>query len=337
MADESSERNYVVEFDYEDSGFSLLFEVDDWMEMVEEDFTSFEAIRNIFGQDFESTESELRESLVEVEEGEDPPEREGASITFENPPQSWIDDPANAAEVYRMLNITRARMGLYNLMEIELAAQNSLLDAGRYKAAVIRQSAFFEELLTFYSQLALQGQKEDVMSNSELKIIEQMGHRDRIRLAKLLGEISTDEHAHLQHMAQWRNRIAHTPWNDFSSQDESQIESVARHITEILQSKIEGAEETFEEPDQQDQFEMGFNELNTEIQLLQIGIATTIAELGGEADLSDIQSILLDDNDAVESRCNHMYAVGYLERAAGRYTLTEQGQEFITKYVGTDS
>lgn len=339
MAGQSDERVYEVEFEYQEAGYSLAFKVSEWMEMVEKDFTSFNAIKEVFGTDREDLEKSLREHMVEVD-GESDEEAgrdfDGPSIVFKNPPSSWTEDPAEAADVYDALNLLLARMGLYSLMETELEAENELISGGQYKSVLIRQSAFFEALLTFRAQLTLQEQKSGVLSRNEIGVVEDMGHRDRIRLAHLFGQIDEEEHGLLQRMANWRNQIAHTSWHDFDAQDESQMESTAKQVRDLLQQRIADAEGRFEEVDDQEQvddFTLGFDALSTEQQLLQISIFTALDGLDGSASLSKIQEIVDMDSTLVKNRIGNMRAVGYIENDDGVISLTDQGRQFVVNEI----
>lgn len=336
MPRDSDARIYEVRMNYHDAGFGLEFEASDWMEMVEEDFTSFEVIQRTLRTGEEEHKEHLREEGGEITPDEDPDEDiEGPRIHIKNPPQSWVDDPAEAVEIHDMLNMLLVRMGLGVLMERELEAQEDLLSDGQYKAALVRQSAFFEEYLTLASQIALQEQKDGVLSSNEFSIIERMGHRDRIRLAHLLGEIDEEDHALLQEMAKRRNEVAHTAWADFGSDEESQIRSIARRIRDLLERRIEDAEEGFDDDDEIQPTEdfIGFEALNPDLQLLQIAILTALNARGGTATVDQLREIVPGDPNEVEDRCNHMEAVGYLKADGESFSLTDYEFEFYEEEV----
>lgn len=331
MVEDSDTRIYEFEVNHRDAGYELGIPWRNWMELVREDFTSFEVIRGTFKTDRETFEERLREEFVEIKDDEDPePVAEGPRFRIDNPPKQWTEDPANAADFLVPLNTLLARMGLYVLIEEELENLDELINETQYKATVVRQSAFIEDFLKFHTQLSLQSQKGATLSSKEMNLIEQMGNKDRIRFAHLLGAIDEDEHSLLQDMASWRNRIAHTSWTDFDSQDESQIESIAKQVRGFLKDQIEQAEDFFEDVDDPESTEefIGFDALDIDLQLLQLSILDVIFEKGGSTTLSEIQDILPEDNDEIESRCIQMVGVGYLEKSGNEFRITEFGREF---------
>lgn len=336
MTQNPDARIYEIEINYRDAGLELKFQASDWRDMVEEIYTSFEVIQRTFRTDEEEHKEHLREKFEEIQPGENSDgEVNGPAFQIKNPPQEWVDDPAEIAEIHDMLNMLLARMGLFALMKKEKEAQQNLLENDQYKAALVRQSAFFEEYLTFSSQIALQKQKDDVLSSKEISIIKNMGHKNRIRLAHLLGEIDEEDHALLQEMAKRRNDVAHTAWSDFSSQEESQIRSIAQRIRELLERYIEEAEENIGEGNdiQPVEASIGFEALPPDLQLLQIAIVTALNTRGGTATVDQLREIVPGDPDEVEDRCGHMEAVGYLEMDEGMVILTDDGREFYEDKV----
>lgn len=336
MTPNSDARIYEVELNYRDAGLEFEFKGSDWKDMVEEIYSSFEVIQRTFRTDEEEHKEHLREFSEEIQPGEEGEgEVEEPRFQIMNPPQEWVNDPAEAAEIHDMLNMLLARMGLFALMKKEIEAQENLFENGQHKAALVRQSAFFEEYLTFASQIALQEQKDDVLSNKEISIIKNMGHKNRIRLAHLLGEIDEEDHALLQEMASRRNDIAHTAWSDFSSQDESQFRSIARRIRELLERYIEEAEENIEEGnDVQPMGEwIGFEALTPDLQILQIAIVTALNAQEGATTIDQLREIVPGEPDEVEDRCGHMEAVGYLTIDEGLVSLTDDGREFYKDKV----
>lgn len=334
MTEDSDPRIYDVEIVWRDAGFEMQISVDDWMEMVEKDFTSFEVIRGTFRTNRETAKERLREAWTEVG-SEEQSERELDSdvprIQLKNPPLEWQEDPGEAVQFFEVYNTLLARMGLHALTEQEIQAHQNLLESGHHKPVVVRQSAFIEEYLTLLSQMALQEYKGGVLSSKEMDLIESMGHTDRIRLSHLLGVINEEEHAILQEMASWRNNVAHTAWSEFDEQEESQIESTARRVLTFLEDQLQKSEAHFQDVDDVEPTEdfIGFNALDLDLQLLQLSVLTAVDELGGNAELSEIQTVLGEDRELVEKRCNRMVAVGYLDKSNGGYRLTGYGLDFI--------
>lgn len=332
MSGDSGKQRYIIDIEYTDAGFQMVFDMENWYEKIEEDFTTFEAIKDFYRKDTAEFRNELSEAAREVPPGEP---IEEPTIVVKNAPKEWKEDSSEAAPYLDFTHRILVQLGLQVLIQDELDEEEALLEQGQFKPLIVRQSAFFEELLILRSLLELQSLKEETLSSKELNIIEQMGHQDRLRFAHLLGIIDEDEHGLLQEMAKWRNRIAHTAWPEFDAQDESQIQSTAERVNSLLneelktsQAKTEEAEPT---PEIHDSF-IGFPALSTDLQNVQLGILAILREQGGEAKLAKVQEILTEDDDLIAQRSLRMDDIGYLRMEGGKLEKTPKGEELLDEY-----
>lgn len=332
MSTKDDDQIYEIEVTYQNSGFTLKFEMDEWRDRIEDDFASFDAIKEFHRQDFEEVAQQMSEQGEEIPEGETP---DGPGIVISNPPKEWKEDLGRAAPYIRYAEQQMVRMGLYLLVEEEVDAQQELVDEGRFKPLIIRQSAFFEAFLEFKSQLAFQQQKEAPLSNNEMSVIEGMDHTDRIRLAHLFGVIDEEEHGHLQSMASLRNRLAHMPWGEIDVNEEANIETTARKVLQILEEEIEQADGEFDDAELEtaadDDFDMGFSGLDADTQLLQLSILDIVATDGSEVKLSRIEKVIPGDADEIRQRCLRMDHIGYvdLDKESETVTIQEKGEELL--------
>lgn len=331
MSGDEEDRVYEIEVTYHDSGFSLGFDMDEWRGRIEEDFSSFESIKEFYRTDYDDFERAIGEYAEEVPTDQS---YDGPGIVITNAPKGWKEDSERAAPFIRAAEKQMVRMGLFSLIEDEVEAQNDLLDVGRHKPLIIRQSAFFEAYLELQSQLAFQHDRDRPLSTSEMNVIEGMGHTDRIRLAHLLGVITEEEHGHLQSMATRRNELAHNPWSGFDDDEEMNIKTTAIKVLEILEGEINRVYEQIEEDDlgpADDSFDIGFGGLEPGLQLLQLGILDALDSLGGKAPVAKVALILPYDPDDVQQRCLRMDHMEYLALDAEGETATmlEKGEELL--------
>ena len=167
-----------------------------------------------------------------------------------------------------------------------------------------------------------------------MDIIEGMGHRDRIRLARLLDVISKEEHGHLQSMASLRNKLSHTPWEELDSDEERNIQTTAEKIFNILQEKVEDRMELKEEREidaSESNFSVGFDALDPEVQVLQLEILDVLESQKGTAPLSKLSAILPFGDEKVRQRCLRMNEVGYLDlnKENESVSIRSQGIELL--------
>lgn len=137
------------------------------------------------------------------------------------------------------MHLMLVRVGLWELMGKELEKQNRFFEQDLYRPLIIRQSAFFEDYLTLHCQLEFQALKEGTLANSELTLIDNMGHSARINLANLLGVIDQDDHDDLAEMAKVRNEIAHQAWTDTNNEQEARLRRVAERARDLLEKLME--------------------------------------------------------------------------------------------------
>ncbi|WP_435319176.1 hypothetical protein [Haloarchaeobius sp. TZWSO28] len=329
MSEEVSNEIYVIDFQYTDSGLQMVYDMQDWYSKIERDFASFEALKDFYRTKPETRRENFVEHSKEVESEED---KQGGGIVMKNPPQDWIDNPEKAAQFLEIGHRTLVSMGVSILIEEEIDAEREMADDGLFKPLVVRQSAFYEEFLTLRTMLAFQGQKEDTLSTKELKIIESMGHTDRIRISHLMGILDEDEHGLLQNMASWRNRIAHNPWSDFNSQDESQIQSIAEGVLDLLENELASPAEDQELTDinqSQQDFDIGFGGLDPSLQNLQLGILDVLRATGGDSTLRKIKQILPQANPEIERRAKLMDHIGYIEVEDEKVSLLPKGEGLL--------
>jgi hypothetical protein len=336
MSEDNNNQIYEIEVTYRDSGIALKLDMDQWRDRIKEDFSSFEDIKEFYRRDLAEFAEALSEHGKEIPPNESP---DGPAIAVSNAPKAWKEDFSQAAPFLDLIEERLVRMGLFLITEQEVEAQRGLLDAGQFKPLLIRQSAFFEGYLELHSQLALQDQKDEPLSNKEMNLIEGMGHTDRIRLAHLFGVIDEEEHGHLQSMASLRNKLAHSPWGDFSDDQENNIEATARRVFEILKGEIEHSDDWDEEMDSQaiGDFDIGFSGLDTSTQLLQLGILDVLEAQGEETSLSELCTVLPQDNGQIRQRTLRMDHIGYvnLNKESERVTLLEKGRTLLREGLDT--
>lgn len=332
MTDDSNSEKYVIDIQYTDAGFQMVFDMEEWYDKIEEDFTTFEKIKNFYRRDSAEFRGGLSEAAKEVPPGES---IEEPTIVVKNAPKEWKEDTSVLAQYLEFSHRILVQLGLQVLIQNELEEEEALLKQGQFKSLIVRQSAFFEELQILRSLLELQSLKEETLSSKELNIIEQMGHRDRLRFARLLGIIDEDEHGLLQDMAHWRNRIAHTAWPEFDAQDESQIQSTAERVNSLLEEELDTSQAKTEEAEPKSEIHdsfIGFPALSTDLQNLQLSILAILRQEGGSAELSKVQEILPEDDGLIAQRCLRMDDIGYLEMTDGYLTIRDQGEDLLHEY-----
>lgn len=220
---------HILFEDVDDDGFLMKF--GGWEEVIEDGYSSFEAIRKTF-----QTSDDVIPDLMVPEEEE--PEEDRDYITMHNPPQQLIDDVDWQILIVGRLYNYLAEVGLYQLTEEEREREEQLLEEGRHKILLIRQSAFFEDYLVVLCQIRFQQFARRVLSNSEMKMISQMGHEDRARLAYLMGAITETQHGYLQQMISARNDLAHNSWTDHSEEDEQRYQTVSEKAFGVIEEYL---------------------------------------------------------------------------------------------------
>lgn len=270
--------------------------------------------------------------MEEVNEENTP---EGPAIVVSNIPVEWQEDPSTLANLLEVFHREMVRMGLGFLIEKEIEEEQKMVNEGLYKPLIIRQSAFYEDLLKLRCQLELQDQKGDSLSNKEFKIIDNMGHRSRLRLARLFGVVEEHEHGMLQQMASKRNKIAHTAWPEIDSEEMSRIESTAKNVLSILESEIDEAQEEMGiEEGEVDEFDIGFTGLDANTQNLQLSILDLLKGRENPVSLEYIQQVLPEDPERVQQRSMRMDQIGYvdMEDSEGPISITEEGEDLLDKF-----
>lgn len=129
----------------------------------------------------------------------------------------------------------------------EIEEQLSLIKDGHYASAVIRQSTFYETLLTGNIMEKLEEMNNRKLYNSEKDFIENLGHTNRIQLAHLLGVIDQRERDILLNMASWRNNVAHKWWFVEERKNKDELHDVATTVVDLL---TESMAELVEEADE---------------------------------------------------------------------------------------
>lgn len=332
MSDPSSDdsREYVVEIEYTEDGLQIPFLMEDWMEMVKEDFASFDAIQNIWRRSPEETEEFLDEFLTEVDEEKDDDaiEPDCPTIRFKNPPQQWIDEPSSAMPIIRALDMMRARMGLWVISEEEYEAEEDLLDKNRFKEAIVRQSAFMEDYLTLQCQLEFQDLKDDFLNNNEVKMIEKMGHTPRVRLARLLGIVDKKEHDLLLDLAKKRNKIGHNSWTDFDEEDEAIFEQIATRVHSMEKKWLDEAEEAAaQRRESADDFSNETESRSIEVELLLIAVLNALQALDTPAAPDEIATITNYSEDGIRDACDQLIEEGMVREEDDMYRITPAGKE----------
>lgn len=128
----------------------------------------------------------------------------------------------------------------------EAEEQQSLIEDGHYASAVIRQSTFYERLLTANIVDKFEEMNGRELYNAEEGFIEDLGHRNRIQLAHLLGVVDQRERDILLDMAGWRNTVAHEWWYVAERENKEELRDIATTVVKLLGESLE---ELFEEAD----------------------------------------------------------------------------------------
>jgi len=98
MTRNENERIYEIEVTYQDSGFSLGFDMDEWQDRIKDDLSSFDVIKDFYRQDVEEMAKQMSEHGEEIAEEETP---DGPEIVISNPPKEWKEDLDRAAPYLR--------------------------------------------------------------------------------------------------------------------------------------------------------------------------------------------------------------------------------------------
>ncbi|WP_283402281.1 hypothetical protein [Halorubrum sp. DM2] len=332
MSDPSSTEEYVIDIEYTDAGMRLIMDMDEWAEKVSEDFGTFESINDFYRKPIGDLIDDFEQGMKEVD-SDDTSDEPG--ILIRNIPKEWQEDQSELAEILGLIHQQLVRLGLGDLIYDELEAEEDFLENDLYKPLLIRQSAFYEDFLKMRSLLRLQEEKGDTLSTREFEIVDRMGHRDRIRFAHLFGILDEEEHGVLQQMASFRNDLAHSAWPEFSSQEEAQIKSIAEQVNEMLSEELADGDlnsgldhDEIVSPDSG----IGFEQLGTKLQLLQLSIADIVREQGGTTTVEYIKNGLVNPNENIEQRILRMKHIGYIQLEDDTVQLTEQGEQLLEDY-----
>jgi len=332
MSDDDEVGIFEIEVEYTDSGLKLVPDMDAFRERAREDFGTFDSLIDFYQKE----PGELSEQFTEqMEEWDEKGHDDEPGIVVTNIPQDWQDDPSQLAHILELIHNQMVRMGLGFLIEQEVQEEEKMLTDGLYKPLIIRQSAFYEDLLKLRCQFALQEQKQAPLSNKEFKIIDNMGHRSRLRLARLFDVVDKHEHGMLQQMATHRNEIAHNAWPGIDPETESQIESTAEKVLAILKSEIEEAEEEMNlEEEDAGEFDIGFTGLDVETQNFQLSILDLLVGEEDPVPLGDIKQVLPEGDGEIQQRCLLMEQIGYVDmpNSDGPLSITEQGEQLLEQH-----
>ena len=119
----------------------------------------------------------------------------------------------------------------------EIEGEERLIQEGQYNATIIRQSAFFEELLESYILHELENIHGRELTNSQERVVSRLGHKNRIRLAYTIGAIDEQEYNALLEMASARNTLAHNSWERITQQ-EIQAKKIAERTLSVLKNQL---------------------------------------------------------------------------------------------------
>lgn len=235
MPDESDQfEQPTVTFEpLDEGGFQM--KMSGWEQVIEEGYNSFEQIKKTF----QTSDDVVPDLIEEVDEEGVEDSTDETHIRAKNPPKRLLNNQDWQILVLGSLYNYLAEVGLQHLAEDEYEAEQRLAGNGEYKKLLVRQSAFFEEYLLVECQLSFQNMAGRVLSNQEMKMIAEMGHQDRTRLAYLLGAVDEEQHGYLQQMVSARNDIAHNSWTDFDDEEEGHFEIVAKKVLNILEEFVE--------------------------------------------------------------------------------------------------
>jgi hypothetical protein len=188
----------------------------DWWKDVKAEYTEFDTFKNYFKKD----------AAVERIAGFE--DEDGIQQLIHNPPDEWIDDEDLQEDVLiGVVSRLVAQHALAHIADEEYNTLSRLLDNEDFKMVIMRMSAFFEEFLSVQCMMKLRDEKMEDIANKDLDLVEEMGHSDRIRLARLLLVLDEKQHGYLQRMASRRNEIAHTPWSSIDEEKEEDIRDAA--------------------------------------------------------------------------------------------------------------
>ncbi|MFC6764775.1 hypothetical protein [Natrinema soli] len=223
----------VAKMTYDDGRIIGMEINEEWWESSKQEYLDFRRFKqNMTGEWAE-------DSIVNYEK------LDGLSGLIVDPPENWLEKEHEDEELVEgeasfldlrislILNIIRDK-ALKTILDQEIAHIENLIGENDFKTAIIRQSAFFEEFLAMTCVVKLGRNKKEALSNKDLGIVEQMGHSDRIRLARILRVINEKQHQRLQEMASMRNEIAHTPWTEFGEDKEKTIQRIATKSFEVM-------------------------------------------------------------------------------------------------------
>lgn len=258
----TSEVPKIVDIRFEDHDDGWLIKIGpDWEPIVEEYYTNFEALKKTFITDPSGIPNKVEklEDETSDSEGLDQPKFQVHG------PTALLENRQAQIRLFDFIYKQLCWVGLWKLAQTEYDAQSELIEREEYKCAIIRQSAFFEDYLTFLCQLQFQELKAGVLSNNEFKMISQMGHTDRIRLASLLNAISDEEHGYLQQLAKRRNELAHNSWTDFSQEKEREFKNASSKVHKILNRLLDSAEEAKDQAPVVDITDIDFSDQEEEI------------------------------------------------------------------------
>jgi uncharacterized protein YutE (UPF0331/DUF86 family) len=324
--DEDAE-TYEIEIEYLDAGFSMNIPLQQWVPKIERDFATFEELKEFYRKDREELRNQLAEGFGEIDP--DVPDTE-PTFVIKNTPKQWQEDSEVAAQFLEIILDTLFRLGLSIIIEDEIEAQEDLIEQNLYKPAIVRQSAFYEDYIIYQFIFTLQDVKGESLSSKELDIIEQLGHQDRLRFARLFRILDEYEHAQLQRMAKLRNRVAHNSWSEFDDDDEADLRDTVEKIHEMLSEAREPPEQVVDEEDDW----LGFKNVDINTQNLQLDILDALRQYGGEATINRLVETVYHAQEPVIQRIYRMKHMGYVSIDGDQVKIESRGVELLQDEFG---
>lgn len=116
-------------------------------------------------------------------------------------------------------------------IEDEYETEKKLLEENMFKTVIIRQSTFFESFLTSLLKMDIESRIERSLSRSETHFLTQgLNPKGKVYLADWLGQIDESEREALLELMSIRGTIAHEAWIELESQDNENLERIAKRI-----------------------------------------------------------------------------------------------------------
>ncbi len=116
----------------------------------------------------------------------------------------------------------------------EIESQRELVEQGHYEAAVLRQAAYIESMVTLAVQKELRELKGEHLSDREKNIFRKIGHRNIIYLANILNVLNENQYNAFTELMSKRNKLAHNWWI-VTEEDEEDLERVSSRIIDLLE------------------------------------------------------------------------------------------------------